>query len=108
MDRVIEVFSGSGKAAVVVNLTNTHHGGPWTLDSVSLTADSIVGPIRPFALRLERNEIVPGQSGRVAVVVDASAFENREGKLADLALQVFRGDGLLQVMVRMDHTLLRK
>jgi hypothetical protein len=57
---------------------------------------------------MDRNEIVPGQSGRIAVVVDKSAFEMEGGQLADLALQIFRGDGLLQVAVAMEHTLIRK
>jgi len=47
-------------------------------------------------------------SGKIAVVVDKSAFEMEGGQLADLALQIFRDDGLLQVVVAMDHTLIRK
>ncbi|RKH09188.1 hypothetical protein D7V97_17375 [Corallococcus sp. CA053C] len=42
------------------------------------------------------------------VVADKGAFEADGGQLSDLALRIFRGDGLLQVMVRMDHTLLRQ
>ncbi|RKH22150.1 hypothetical protein D7Y13_29880 [Corallococcus praedator] len=34
--------------------------------------------------------------------------ETEGGALADLALQIFRGDGLLQVLVRMDHALIRQ
>jgi uncharacterized protein (TIGR02268 family) len=107
MDIVVEVFSGPGKAAVLVSLTNTYYGGPWTLDGAYLTRDFTSSTARPFALRMDRTEIVPGQSGKIAVVVDKSAFE-QEGQLADLALQLFRGDGLLQVAVTMDHTLIRK
>jgi uncharacterized protein (TIGR02268 family) len=108
MEMVVEVFSGPGKAAAVVTLTNTYYGGPWTFDGAYLTTDFTSYTARPFALRMDRAEIVPGQSGRIAVVVDKSAFESKEGQLVDLALQIFRGDGLLQVMVRMDHTLIRQ
>jgi hypothetical protein len=37
-----------------------------------------------------------------------SAFEMEGGELADLALQVFRGDGLLEVAMMMEHTLIRR
>jgi hypothetical protein len=108
MDIVVEVFSGPGKAATVVTLTNTYYGGPWEFDGAYLTRDFTSYTARPFALRLERSTIVPGQTGRIAVVLDKSAFETKEGQLVDLALQIFRGDGLLQVAVTMDHTLIRQ
>jgi hypothetical protein len=92
MDIVVEVFSGPGKAAVLVHLTNTYYGGPWTFDGAYLTRDFTSYTARPFALRIDRTEIAPGQSGTIAVVVDKSAFE-KEGQLVDLALQIFRGDG---------------
>jgi len=63
---------------------------------------------RPFAIRLERSTIQPGQSGKIAVVVDKSAFETKNGDMTDLALQIFRGDGLLQVAVTMEASLIRK
>jgi uncharacterized protein (TIGR02268 family) len=108
MDMIVEVFSGPGKAAVVIHLTNTLYGEPWKLDGAYLTRDFTSYTARPFALRMDRNEIVPGQSGKIAVVVDKSAFEAEGGQLVDLALQIFRGDGLLQVAVAMDHTLIRQ
>jgi uncharacterized protein (TIGR02268 family) len=108
MDMVVELFAGPGKAAVIVTLTNTYYGGPWKFDGAYLTRDFTSYTARPFALRMDRNEIVPGQSGKIAVVVDRSAFEMEGGQFADLALQIFRGDGLLQVAVAMDHTLVRK
>ena len=51
---------------------------------------------------MDRATIVPGQSGTIAVVVDKSAFETKNGDLTDLALQIFRGDGLLQVAVALE------
>ncbi|ATB46849.1 hypothetical protein MYMAC_002454 [Corallococcus macrosporus DSM 14697] len=107
MDMVVEVFSGPGKAAVLIHLTNTDYGGPWTFDGAYLTRDFTHRTARPFALRMNRTHIIPGQSGKLAVVVDKTAFE-MEGQLVDLALQIFRGDGQLQVAVAMDHTLVRK
>jgi hypothetical protein len=108
MDVAVEVFEGPGKAAVVVHLKNTYHGGTWDFDGAYLTRDFTSYTARPFALRLDRTAIAPGQSGKIAVVVDKSAFETDGGQLADLALQIFRGDGLLQVAVAMDHTLIRQ
>jgi uncharacterized protein (TIGR02268 family) len=108
MDMVVELFSGPDKAAVVVTLTNTHYGEPWTFDHAYLTQDFTSYTVRPFALRMDRKAIVPGQSGKIAVVVDRSAFQTDEGHLAALALQIFRGDGLLQVAVALDHTLIRQ
>ncbi len=108
VDMVVEVFSGPGKAAAVIRLTNTYDGEPWTVEEARLTRDLTSSTGRSFALRLDRPVIVPGQSGKIAVVVDKSAFESEDGQLAELALQIFRGDGLLQVAVAMDHTLIRQ
>jgi hypothetical protein len=108
MEMVFEVFSGPGKAAAVVTLSNTHYGKAWEFDGAYLTHGSTSFPARPFALRLDRSTIVPGQAGTVAVVVDKSAFEAQDGNLMDLALQIFRGDGLLQVAVTLEHTLIRE
>jgi len=107
MDMTVEVFSGPGKAAVVVRLKNTSHTEPWRFRDARLTSDLTSSTARPFALRTERVELVPGQSGSIAVVADQSAFESKEG-LVDLALEIFREDGLQQVAVRVEHTLLRK
>lgn len=108
MDTRVELFEGPGKAAVVIHLTHTDYGGPWEFDGAYLTRDFTSSTARPFALRMDRPVIVPGQSGRIAVVVDKSAFVTDGGQLANLALQIFRGDGLLQVAVAVDHTLIRQ
>lgn len=107
MDISVQVFSGPGKAAVVVRLTNTSHTEPWRFRDARLTSDLTLSTARPFALRMERAELVPGQAGRIAVVADQSAFESKEG-LVDLALEIFREDGLQQVAVRVERKLLRK
>ena len=108
MEVAVEVFEGPGKAAVVVHLKNTYYGGTWEFDGAYLTRDFTSHTARPFALRMDRSRIVPGQAGKIAVVVDRSAFETGGGQIAELALQLFPGDGLLQVAVALDPTLLRQ
>ncbi|AEI68620.1 DUF2381 family protein [Corallococcus macrosporus] len=108
MDMVVEVFAGPGKAAALVTLKNTYYGGPWEFDGAYLTRDFTHATARPFALRVDRATIVPGETGRIAVVADKSAFLTDDGQLADLALQIFRGDGLLQVFVKLERTLVQK
>jgi uncharacterized protein (TIGR02268 family) len=108
MDMLVEVFSGPGKAAAIVTLSNTYYGDTWTFDGAYLTRDFSSFTARPFALRMNRSAIVPGQTGIIAVVVDKSAFATKDGELADLVLQIFRGDGLLQVVVALDHTLIHE
>ena len=108
MDMVVEVFEGPGKAAALVTLKNTYDGGPWEFDGAYLTRDFTHSTARPFALRMDRATIVPGETGRIAVVADKSAFMTDDGQLTDLALQIFRGDGLLQVYVKLERTLVQK
>lgn len=111
MDIAVEIFSGPGKAAVLVHLSNTYYGDsgePWKFDGAYVTRDYTSFTSRPFAIRLERSTIQPGQSGKIAVVVDKSAFETKTGDMTDLALQIFRGDGLLQVAVTMEASLIRQ
>ena len=107
MEMVVEVYSGQGKAAAVIYMTNRGYGGTWEFADAYLTRDMTSYTKQPFAFRMTRATIVPGQSGTIAVVADKSAFEN-EGQLVDLALQIFRSDGNLQVLVRMDRTLIRQ
>jgi uncharacterized protein (TIGR02268 family) len=107
MDMVVKVFSGKGKAAAVVQLTHTGSDEPWRFGEARLTSELASPPDRPFALRMNRAEIVPGASGTVAVVVDRSAFVSDKG-LVDLTLEIFRNDGRQQVLVLMDHRLVRE
>ncbi|HLK99603.1 MAG TPA: DUF2381 family protein [Myxococcaceae bacterium] len=103
----VETFSGPGKAAVVVRLTNTYSDEPWRFRDARLIADLHSYRSLPFAIRMDRAELVPGQSGAIAVVMDQSAFESK-GRLQDLVLEIFRQDGLRQVLVNVDHRLIRK
>jgi hypothetical protein len=86
MDVKLAVFAGPGKAAVVVYLTNTYYGGDWKFDGAYLTRDYTHFTARPFAIRMDRSTIVPGQLGKIAVVVDESAFRTKDGEPVDLAL----------------------
>lgn len=107
MQIMVEVFSGPRKAAAVIHLTNTYNDEPWRFRDARLTSDLTSYTARPFALRMDRNEIVPGQTGKIAVVADQRAFTSKKG-IVNLALEIFREDGLQQVMVNLDHTLIRK
>lgn len=107
MDITVEVFSGQGKAAALVHLTNTYGNEPWRLKDARLSSDLTAYTTRPFALRMNRDEIIPGQTGTISVVADQGAFDSKEG-LVDLALEIFRDDGVQQVVVMLDHGLIRK
>lgn len=111
MDILVEVFEGPGKAAALVYLKNTYYGDsgePWKFDGAYVARDYTSFTSRPFAIRVERSILQPGQSGKIAVVVDQSAFETKNGDMTDLALQIFRGDGLLQAAVALEASLIRK
>jgi hypothetical protein len=103
---VIKLFSGKGKAAVLVNLTNAHSDEPWRLGETRLSTDLTSRTARPFALRMNPSELIPGASGSLAVVADKSAFVSQEG-LVDLTLEIFRSDGLQQVAILVDRRLIR-
>ncbi|MBN9682699.1 MULTISPECIES: DUF2381 family protein [unclassified Corallococcus] len=107
MEMIVEVYSGQGKAAAVISLTNTGSAGTWEFADAYLTRDMTSHTKQSFALRMTRSAIAPGQSGTIAVVADKRAFE-KNGRLVDLALQIFRSDGNQQVLVRMDRTLVRQ
>ena len=102
----VEMFQGPGKGAVVVHLKNKSFSGPWGLDGAYVNSDFSSFTSLPFALRMSRPKIEPGQSGTIAVVVDRSAFETEGGQLTELALQLFREDGFLQLAARLPRSLL--
>jgi uncharacterized protein (TIGR02268 family) len=107
MEIKVEVFAGPGKAAALIRLTNMDRAVPWRFRNARLISYVTPTTSVPFALRLDQAEIVPGQSGTIAVVADRRAFESKEG-LRDLALEIFRQDGLREVIVNLDHALVRK
>ncbi|WP_309897152.1 DUF2381 family protein [Archangium sp.] len=95
------------KAAVVFTVKNNSPTEPWRLMEARLmTADG--REKRPFALRASQDYWEPGgQSGQIAVVLEASAFDSKTGP-DPLVLEIFRqGDGLRQAWVHLDKQLLR-
>ncbi len=101
----IEWYEGKRKTAVLFTVRNQDAEKAWRLGEARLsTMES--REARPFALRMEQDEIAPGTSGAVAVVADASAFESKQG-IQQLVLEVFRPDGRGQFQAVLDHRFAR-
>jgi hypothetical protein len=99
---VVRLFSGKGKAAVVFKITNREDSS-WKMKMARLyTATG--WKERPFALRTDREEIIPGTTGYVAVVADKSAFDGARGA-EQLLLEIYRDDGYRQLLVLLDPIL---
>jgi len=96
----VQRFTGRGKVALVFQVTNLDPDQPWSLMEARLLT-ATTGETRPFALRKDRNEIAPGEAGRIAVVVDGAAFSSKEGP-EKLVLELFRKDGLQQAYVLLE------
>ncbi len=112
---MVRIFSGKTKAAVLFSVTNHHSSKPWNLSEARLVTirpgedpepSYVFGSPRRFALRQDRDEIAPGESGNVAVVVDRSAFQSENGPV-ELVLELYREDGWRQAYVVLDHRLAR-
>ncbi|NRD48830.1 DUF2381 family protein [Corallococcus exiguus] len=101
------VYSGKGKAAVMLRVTNQSESRTWRLSQTKLFASSSRAP-KTVALRAERESIAVGQTGAIAFVVDRSAFLDPEGKFEELALEVYQHDGRLQAAVLLDPQLVRE
>jgi uncharacterized protein (TIGR02268 family) len=95
------------KAAVLFTVTNNCPNAPWSLMEARLVTEE-GHEHRPFALRASRVQWGPkGDTGQIAVVMDANAFNSKAGP-ERLVLELFReGDGLRQVYVQLDPRLLR-
>jgi uncharacterized protein (TIGR02268 family) len=114
-ETMVRIFSGKTKAAVLFSVTNHHSSKPWNLSEARLVTirpgedpepSYVFGSPRRFALRQDRDEIAPGESGNVAVVVDRSAFQSENGPV-ELVLELYREDGWRQAYVVLDHRLAR-
>lgn len=105
-DIVVDVFSGKGKAAVVVRVENRDPAKSWGVSQARLVSVS-GGDERPIAFRAELSVIPPGKSGSFAFVADKRAFI-AGGSPENLALEVYRHDGLRQVYIVLDHRLVRE
>ena len=105
VEMVVRVFSGRSKAAAVFEITNRNTEKPWSLLDARLSTVP-AGLPREFALRMNRDELAPGQSGTLAIVADRSAFESGGGPVA-LVLELFGNNGIQQGVVLLDYRLLR-
>ncbi|WP_338262588.1 DUF2381 family protein [Corallococcus caeni] len=101
------VYSGKGKAAVMLSVTNQSESRTWRLSQTKLFASSNRAP-RTVAIRAERESIAMGQTGAIAFVVDRSAFLNPEGRFEELALEIYQHDGRLMAAVLLDPQLVRE
>ncbi|WP_158502162.1 DUF2381 family protein [Vitiosangium sp. GDMCC 1.1324] len=114
---VVRIYGGKAKAAVLFTVTNRHPSKPWSLAEARLVTTRpgedqrppfLFGEARPFALRADRDEIAPGETGNIAVVVDKSAFDTESGLVNTLALELYRHDGLMDTHVLLERRLARE
>jgi hypothetical protein len=96
------------KVAVIFDVRNNHPTKSWSLLDAQLMVEAS-GEKRPFAMRANRNYWAPGgETGQIAVVLDASAFNSKTGP-ERLALELFRrGSGMREVLVTLEPRLLRE
>jgi uncharacterized protein (TIGR02268 family) len=110
VELLVKVYASKNrdKAAVVFKVTNNNPTEPWSLMEARMITDD-GRENRPFALRATREYWGPGgDTGQIAVVLDASAFNVKKGP-DRLVLELFRrGDGLRQAWVFLDYRLLRE
>jgi uncharacterized protein (TIGR02268 family) len=116
VETMVRIYSGRTKAAVLFTVTNRDPSKPWNLLEARLVAirpgedpepSYVFGDPRRFALRQDRDDIAPGESGNVAVVVDRSAFQAENGPV-ELVLELYRQDGWRQAFVVLDQRLARE
>ena len=114
-ETTVRIYKGKTKAAILFTVTNHDPSKPWSLLQARLVTirpgetpePYVFGDKRPFVLRADRDEIAPGESGNVAVVVDRSAFKTENGN-AELILEIYRKDGWRQAYVVLDERLTRE
>ena len=108
VDILVEVLTSRTvpKTAVVFTIMNQDRAEPWKLMEARLSTAARWEP-RPFALRLEKEQIAQGRSGRIAVVADHKVFESKQGP-EQLILELFRSDGLQQVQVVLEERIARE
>jgi hypothetical protein len=94
------------KVAVIINLKNNSPSETWSLMEARLVAEGS-GEQKPFALRATQENWGPGgESGKIAVVFDASAFDLKDGP-DRLVLELFRqGSGVREAWVFLDRHML--
>lgn len=106
-DIQVEVLKSKtvSKAGVIFTVTN-HAKTSWGLMEARLSTVSGSKP-RPFALRMQQDEIAPGATGRIAIIADSSVFQSAQG-LEKLALELLRSDGLSQAYLVLEWRLFKE
>lgn len=100
------------KVAVIINLKNNSPSETWSLMEARLVAEES-GEQRPFALRATQESWAPeeswapgGESGQIAVVFDAGAFDFNDSP-DRLVLELFRqGSGIREAWVFLERHML--
>ncbi|MCY1031295.1 DUF2381 family protein [Corallococcus sp. BB11-1] len=106
-DVLVQVLTSRTVPKVGVLFTVTNHGKTaWSLKEVRLSSVAGSKP-RPFALRMQHDEIAPGATGRIAIIANNSVFQSPQG-LEQLALELFRSDGLSQAYLVLEWRLFKE
>jgi len=94
------------KVAAIINLKNNSPSETWSLMEARLVAEGS-GEQRPFALRAAQESWGPGgESGQIAVVFDAGAFDFNDSP-DRLVLELFRqGSGIREAWVFLERHML--
>jgi uncharacterized protein (TIGR02268 family) len=96
----INLFDGSGRAAIVFDVSNLDPQRVWKLEEARLASTS-TWEEKPFALRSSAASIASGKTGRIAIVIDMASFSSKKGP-DQLVLELFRDGGLRQVCVLLE------
>ena len=89
-----------GRVAVVFQITNLASEKPWRLQEARLMHAATLEK-KPFALRTSTASIAPGETGRIAIIMDLPPLNSiKSGDT--LVLEIFRDGGLRQGYVELD------
>jgi len=107
LDVKVELFSAPRKAATLITLTNGRGNPSWKFGEARVSRNLTSLTAVPFSFTTDRDEIGPGETGKIVVVVDGKAFASAQG-LEDLAVQIFRDDGIEELLVNLDRALVQR
>ncbi|MGZ3457877.1 MAG: DUF2381 family protein [Archangium sp.] len=89
-----------GRVAIVFQITNLAPEKPWKLQEAQLTNAATLEK-KPFALRTSTASIAPGETGRIAIIMDLPPLDSIKTGDA-LVLELFRDGGLRQGCFQLD------
>lgn len=101
----IRLCRGKGNAAAIIRITNKDKVS-WKLLEARLSVEAS-GESRPFALRMDRPEILPAATGTLAVVVNKAAFF-KGTRTVNLRLSLYRDDGREHAVIKMEQYLVQR